>query len=492
MWLVNRARLSFGIQSTNTTMKNFLPNILVSGRNTLLFLMLLGLPTFVFGQFPTIVSQFQRDQVQWENDLNRAAQLAKETNRLLFVHFYGDNCPPCKAMDAQVFTDQRIISEISRKFVAVRIDTAKNPALGAQFEVKAIPTDIILDEAGKVINRRQGGISADRFGQYLSYLQTLTGKTAVVAASEPALSQGSMSPNPFEVSTTASATSQAIQPVLPSTDQAPVGFDAMNSGQTVSLESPTAELANNVVRDPFTKQPLTKQPFQETASTIDPRIALPAQISPSPFNATASIPTQSPFAVTGVPSDQPQATERSNPVRTELSVSPAVPIAGTGPLAANPTTASQTTHPSEPAKEIVIPDVDCSATAQMVEVPLGLDGFCPVVLGQEERWTPGNPALYAMFRGQVYRFSSEDALTEFVTDPLKFAPIAMGEDIVLMVERNKKSYGSRRFGAWYEGRVFLFSCQETLDVFAAKPEYYSDIAQKYETAVKSQLNSVQR
>jgi YHS domain-containing protein len=120
----------------------------------------------------------------------------------------------------------------------------------------------------------------------------------------------------------------------------------------------------------------------------------------------------------------------------------------------------------------------------MVEVPLGLEGYCPVLLSTEERWVPGNPAYYTMYRGHVFRFSSEEAMSEFTKTPDRYTPVAMGEDIVLMVDRNKKVYGSRQFGAWYQGRVFLFSSQESLDAFAAAPQYYTEIALKYETALK--------
>ncbi|MDR1141521.1 MAG: hypothetical protein LBL62_07500, partial [Planctomycetaceae bacterium] len=52
------------------------------------------------------------------------------------------------------------------------------------------------------------------------------------------------------------------------------------------------------------------------------------------------------------------------------------------------------------------------------------------------------------------------------------------------VDRNKKVYGNRKFGAWFQGRVFLFCSQDSLDSFAARPEYYAEIALKYETALK--------
>ena len=117
-----------------------------------------------------------------------------------------------------------------------------------------------------------------------------------------------------------------------------------------------------------------------------------------------------------------------------------------------------------------------------VEVPLALEGFCPVMLCTEERWVSGNPAYCTMYQGHIFRFSSTDALVTFSQNPAAYTPVAMGEDIVLKVDRNRRINGSRKFGAWYQGRVFLFSSQETFDAFEARPHYYAEIALKYETA----------
>ena len=127
-----------------------------------------------------------------------------------------------------------------------------------------------------------------------------------------------------------------------------------------------------------------------------------------------------------------------------------------------------------------------------VEIPLALDGFCPVTLSTQERWQPGNPLYYAMYCGQIFRCVSADTLDAFSKEPAKYAPIAMGEDVVQMVNRQKKVIGQRKFGAWFQDRVYLFSSQESLDAFAARPEFYAEIALQYETALRPRIDAVQR
>lgn len=149
---------------------------------------------------------------------------------------------------------------------------------------------------------------------------------------------------------------------------------------------------------------------------------------------------------------------------------------------------------SEPATNPVIPEtaVSPSQGATTVEIPLGLEGYCPVELSRTERWIPGNPLYYAMYRGQIFRFSTEEALEQFQREPARYAPIAGGDDIVLMVDRNKKVAGQRKFGVWYKDRVYLFSSGVSFEAFSVKPDYYSEIAEKYETALRTHFDKVQR
>ena len=48
----------------------------------------------------TVVGQ---DAVPWARSLEEAQQIAGQRGLLVLVDFYGDNCPPCRALDANVF-----------------------------------------------------------------------------------------------------------------------------------------------------------------------------------------------------------------------------------------------------------------------------------------------------------------------------------------------------------------------------------------------------
>jgi len=353
---------------------------------------------FVLGSLPSLYAQ---DSIVWEKDINVAMTKARAANRLVFVHFYGDNCPPCKLMESEVFPNKQVIADMNRFFVPVRVDASLNTQLVKQFDIKAIPADVVLKPDGQLVHRRQGVISAERFAVYLNYINEEAGPKNTVIAQE-----------------------------------------------TV----------------PQYQQPAYRQPNPSPQQPSPP---------PNPWNTAATPPIVDANAAGPIPPVPfaPSPVERNNPVRTappEVAASPRSPIVPLGE--------------AQPIPE----------GGSTVEIPLALEGFCPVTLSTQERWQVGNPLFYGMYQGQIFRCVSEEALAAFSKEPAKYAPVAMGEDIVQMVNRNKKVLGQRKFGAWFQDRVYLFSSQESLDAFAAKPEFYAEIASKYETALRTRFDSVQR
>ncbi|MDR0870269.1 MAG: thioredoxin family protein [Planctomycetaceae bacterium] len=381
------------------------------------------------------------EAVQWQSDYAKALTAAKEIKRPLFVHFYGNNCPPCRAMDEEVFTNPILIQRLNTGFIPVKVNVAEQPALAKQMNITAIPTDVILNFDGQLIHRRQGGIKSDRFNQYLDFLAGQMKPAApAVPANEPA----------------------AVLPAAVPLQSQPVKADNAVAG------SPAAPNPQPPV-DPFAFQQQTApQKPVSPAAPVSPAVAA-AAVSPNvdlPVNISAKD--------TGVALLDPFTKQ---PVAANSGAGYGIQEAG------NTLSAAQSINPALPVPQ---PPVNLNGTdAITVEVPLALEGYCPILLNAEEKWIPGNPAFYTMYRGHIFRFSSEDAMSRFLQNPTKYVPMAMGEDIVLMVDRNKHIYGSRKFGAWYKDRVFLFSTQESLDAFAVKPDFYTDIALKYETAQKS-------
>ncbi len=377
--------------------------------------------------------------IDWQGNLEQAMALSQNSGKPLFIHFYGDNCPPCKLMDREVFSAPTVIAALNRDFVVIKIHADSQRDVASKFDVKAIPTDIVLHSNGKLLHRRQGGITQDRFGQYLAFLLNELKKTTATSVSPRA---------------------QTPSPVTP-----PIPVPPATVNAAVATAADTATL-----RDPFTKQVVDPPPA--ATPTVDAVIPSTTSVA-----ATLPVPPPLPIPQQTAPAVGVQTPVVSQPPPMPSAIPPTMPAEVPPMVAANPAPAIAT-QVTSPKLASAVED----SPKTTVEVPLALEGYCPVLLGKEEKWVPGNPAYYSMFRGHVFRFSSAAAMKEFEQSPQKFSPVAMGEDIVLMVDRNKRIYGSRKFGVWFQGRVFLFSNQESLDSFAERPEYYAEIATQYETA----------
>ena len=92
----------------------------------------------------------------WLTDFARAQAEARRLDRPILVHFYADWCGPCKKMEAEVLNSRTLVSQLGTKFIGVKIDTDHNRALAKKYEVEALPCDLFLDPAGKVLAQTTG------------------------------------------------------------------------------------------------------------------------------------------------------------------------------------------------------------------------------------------------------------------------------------------------------------------------------------------------
>ncbi|MGO9110741.1 MAG: thioredoxin fold domain-containing protein [Thermoguttaceae bacterium] len=106
----------------------------------------------------------------------------------------------------------------------------------------------------------------------------------------------------------------------------------------------------------------------------------------------------------------------------------------------------------------------------------GLDGFCPVQLVENARWQPGKKTWGAIHRGRTYLFAGVDEQRRFLANPDRYAPVSSGNDVVLLLEQGRSVSGHREHGLQFDGHVYLFAGEGTLEKFRSNPRYYADRA----------------
>lgn len=107
-------------------------------------------------------------EATWMTDLAKAQAKAKAENKLVLIDFTGsDWCPPCKALHAKVLTSKEFTDFAKDNLVLVEADfprrkaqseelKAANAALSKQFKITGYPTVVVLDGAGKELDREVG------------------------------------------------------------------------------------------------------------------------------------------------------------------------------------------------------------------------------------------------------------------------------------------------------------------------------------------------
>ncbi len=209
----------------------------------------------------------------------------------------------------------------------------------------------------------------------------------------------------------------------------------------------------------------TGQLVGKTASPQEPRayMARLAQIA-----ARAPKPSASVAASAGSTPPRPAVPNRPSSAGSP----PGSPTATSGPSPGQAAQAAPMTPPYSRQAEPV-GSATLSASPPRFPWPLALDGYCVVTLVEQHRWQPGDPRYGVRHRGQLYLFAGPAEKQRFWQNPEAYAPVLSGLDVVIYLEQGRMVPGKRRYGIFYQGRIYLFASPQSLQKFTAQPEAYA-------------------
>jgi thiol:disulfide interchange protein len=97
--------------------------------------------------------------------LEKAKQIAKETDKLIFIDAYTSWCGPCKRMAATSFMEEEVGEIFNERFVNIKIEMEKDvdgPEVARLYKVRAYPTLLVINSEGKLIKQNVGFMTADQ------------------------------------------------------------------------------------------------------------------------------------------------------------------------------------------------------------------------------------------------------------------------------------------------------------------------------------------
>ena len=106
-------------------------------------------------------------EVNWRDDYKKAREEAVATDRPLFIDLGTENCHWCKQLDLKTFRDPAIIVLLNERFVPLKIDGQKVPALVEAIRVQMYPTLVFATPGGAILSFQEGFVEAPALRQEL-------------------------------------------------------------------------------------------------------------------------------------------------------------------------------------------------------------------------------------------------------------------------------------------------------------------------------------
>lgn len=420
----------------------------------------------------------QESGVQWLQDLNAAQQQAAQNRKLVLVHFWAPWCLPCKRLNQEVFNQPHVAQAIHSAFVPVKLNADHFSASARQYGVASLPTDVVLTSKGELVTRMSSPLTPQAYINQVTQVAMLNegparhGLAGLATQQKATPNQAAANPgpspvrNPFLPPSAANASATAQQPR--STANASVPPPANHPYSNLAQRPAPASAWQHPAGFDTRANAAAAAGGQQRAWQSTPSLPRTGPTT-SPWPAAASGRT----APTGPRSYQtPASPTPQEPAGSRYQMAPAnQPDTASS---TTPSTAPSTTRARAPKTRPAIAPRGSTSTADPTASPsLGLDGFCPVKLKKEKKWVRGSREWGAVHRGRTYLFSGADEQRAFLANPDLYSPVLSGADPVLAMEHGQMVSGKRNHGVFYDGFVYLFSSETSLDRFSKNPEKYA-------------------
>lgn len=112
-----------------------------------------------------IFSCKERVSIVWYDNLDKAIKISKDSKKVLMIDVWTDWCTWCKKLDAETYSDKKIIEE-SKKFVCLKINPEKD-SKGNDFiqpyNITGYPTILFIEQDGSLLSSINGFLDAPNF-----------------------------------------------------------------------------------------------------------------------------------------------------------------------------------------------------------------------------------------------------------------------------------------------------------------------------------------
>ena len=452
--------------------------------------------------------------IPWTDDFRAAQQTAARERKLILLHFYSDNCRPCKTLERNVFSQRAVAAAMATNYIPVKVHVDSMPQLAQRYQVEAWPTDVIVSSAGLEVFRTispqspaqyqtmldqvafQAGVGAGRLaGSNKLDTSDRAGDVSLVGATAPADPAGEQTAGANTLPPTNPPGSRYDRGSAGSFNQAAATDPRFGAQPSVSRQPPTGAVPSDgapYVGGSQYSPPADRwgQPAANhaAATTAPQSVYATAPQSPAAQRAAnlpppqRSAPAEAILEPTHSIYDSPAPHSAPSTPQSQPAVQPgyqSTPQAAYQPRIGQP----QHQPPQRQAAQQPAPQPSMAQqtsaqfrSRQFVDAsqapPFAIEQFCPVTLLESRKWQKGNVRFGAVHRNRTYLFASEEAQRRFLANPERYVPVLSGCDPVIFAETNQWIDGNPSIGLLIGGKTFFFVSAESRARFEISPQPY--------------------
>jgi len=94
--------------------------------------------------------------INWQPWSTAIFKQAQQEHKLILIYGKISWCHWCQKMDNSTFTDPRVVKLINNHFIPVKVDIEKDMDTGGRYNIKEIPSLIVLNGHEKEVKRFYG------------------------------------------------------------------------------------------------------------------------------------------------------------------------------------------------------------------------------------------------------------------------------------------------------------------------------------------------
>jgi thiol:disulfide interchange protein DsbD len=130
----------------------------------------LGVLLIVGGTWQAILWVLTPKPLAWLHD-DAGIAAARAASKPALLDFYADWCLPCKELELRTFSDPEVAAEMGR-FTIVKVDNTHGDETGVEerqerFDAKTLPTVVLIDSSGQIVDRVRTFVSPSEMLQRL-------------------------------------------------------------------------------------------------------------------------------------------------------------------------------------------------------------------------------------------------------------------------------------------------------------------------------------